>query len=242
MILSRLSKAVREQNWFAVVLEFVIVIAGVVIGFQVTAWNAARVDQARETAYIERLRDDFVDIENTTRGGIESYTEMFEAADRIMAFIESGEAEPADDATFRSDLSSILLGTIPPPRSTTFREMESAGQLSLISDPELRETLIEIDALLARYDRVFDFVFTQQDRYGEYLNRYLVYQDTLGESGVPDIPSVSRYDLAAMRADPQFLPAMSTLRRGHGFNVFWLHSVHEQVSSLRADLDERVAE
>ena len=242
MILARLTRAIRAQNWFAVALEFVIVIAGVVIGFQVTAWNAARVNQAREAAYIERLRDDFVDIETTTRGGIDSYTEMFEAADRIMVFIESGEAEPADDAAFRSDLSSILLGTIPPPRSTTFREMESAGQLSLISDPELREMLIEIDALLARYDRVFAFVFTQQDRYGEYLNRYLVYQDTLGESGVPDVPGVSRYDLAAMRADPQFLPAMSTLRRGHGFNVFWLHSVQAEVATLRAALDERIAE
>ena len=35
MILARLSRAIRQQNWFAVVLEFVIVIviAGVVIGF-----------------------------------------------------------------------------------------------------------------------------------------------------------------------------------------------------------------
>ena len=33
MILSRLMKAVREQNWFAVTLEFLIVILGVVIGF-----------------------------------------------------------------------------------------------------------------------------------------------------------------------------------------------------------------
>jgi len=239
MILARISRAIREQNWFAVALEFVIVIAGVVVGFQVTAWNAARVDHEREAQYIERLRDDFVDIENTTRGGIESYTDMFEAADRVMAFVTSGAAEPAEDAAFRNDLSSIMLGTIPPPRSTTFREMESAGQLSLISDPELREALIEIDALLARYDRVFAFLFTQQDRYGEYLNRYLVYQDTLGETGVPD---VSRYDLAAMRADPQFLPAMSVLRRGHGFNVYWLHSVHAEVATLRAELDEWVAE
>jgi len=37
MILARITKAIREQNWFAVVLEFVIVIAGVAIGFQVTA-------------------------------------------------------------------------------------------------------------------------------------------------------------------------------------------------------------
>ena len=50
MILARLSRAVREQNWFAVVLEFVIVIAGVVIGFQVTAWNAERAERARRDA------------------------------------------------------------------------------------------------------------------------------------------------------------------------------------------------
>jgi hypothetical protein len=35
-ILGRLSQALREQNWFAVVLEVCIVIVGVVVGFQVT--------------------------------------------------------------------------------------------------------------------------------------------------------------------------------------------------------------
>ena len=35
-ILGRLTQAVREQNWFAVALELVIVVFGVVIGFQVT--------------------------------------------------------------------------------------------------------------------------------------------------------------------------------------------------------------
>ncbi|WP_420434200.1 hypothetical protein [Hyphobacterium sp.] len=54
MILQRLSRAIREQNWFAVALEFVIVIAGVVIGFQVTAWNAQRAD--REALRLAFLR------------------------------------------------------------------------------------------------------------------------------------------------------------------------------------------
>ena len=39
MILPNLTRAIREQNYYAVVLEFLIVIAGVVIGFQITAWN-----------------------------------------------------------------------------------------------------------------------------------------------------------------------------------------------------------
>ncbi len=42
MILSRLTHALREQNWLAVGIEFIIVEAGVVIGFQISAWNEAR--------------------------------------------------------------------------------------------------------------------------------------------------------------------------------------------------------
>ncbi len=42
MILQNISKAIREQNYYAVVLEFVIVIAGVVIGFQINACNPGR--------------------------------------------------------------------------------------------------------------------------------------------------------------------------------------------------------
>ena len=42
MILARITRALKEQNWFAVTLEFLIVLAGVVIGFQVSAWNERR--------------------------------------------------------------------------------------------------------------------------------------------------------------------------------------------------------
>ncbi|MEE2525932.1 hypothetical protein V0U79_06105 [Hyphobacterium sp. HN65] len=58
MILARISKAVREQNWFAVALEFIIVIAGVVIGFQVTAWNADRTQEARVNQVLVRLESE----------------------------------------------------------------------------------------------------------------------------------------------------------------------------------------
>ncbi len=42
MILRRLSKHVKDQNWFAVALDFVIVV-GVLIGLQVNSWNVWRV-------------------------------------------------------------------------------------------------------------------------------------------------------------------------------------------------------
>ena len=39
MILSSVVKHVREQNWFAVGVDFLIVVVGVFIGIQVSNWN-----------------------------------------------------------------------------------------------------------------------------------------------------------------------------------------------------------
>lgn len=50
-ILGRLGHGVREQNGFAVGLELVIVVVGVVIGFEVTAWGQTRADSAKAQVY-----------------------------------------------------------------------------------------------------------------------------------------------------------------------------------------------
>ena len=57
--LGRLADAVREQNWFAIALEIVIVVLGVVIGFQVTAWGAERATRAQERELLRGLRSEF---------------------------------------------------------------------------------------------------------------------------------------------------------------------------------------
>ena len=41
MILRRITKHVKDQNWFAVALDFFIVIAGILIAFQITKMLAA---------------------------------------------------------------------------------------------------------------------------------------------------------------------------------------------------------
>jgi len=73
MILARITRAIREQNWFAVCLEFVIVIAGVVIGFQVTGWAGERDQRAIERRHLVEISDD-LDIE------IAAYDELIDSA------------------------------------------------------------------------------------------------------------------------------------------------------------------
>ena len=55
MRLRRVTEHVKAQNWFAVWLDFVIVVVGVFIGIQVANWNAARVDRIEYEAALRRL-------------------------------------------------------------------------------------------------------------------------------------------------------------------------------------------
>jgi hypothetical protein len=44
MILRKLSDAIRQQNWFTVILEISIVVVGIFIGLQVDEWNQNRLE------------------------------------------------------------------------------------------------------------------------------------------------------------------------------------------------------
>ncbi len=55
MILRRMANGIRQQDWFTVVLEVLIVVVGIFIGLQVDDWNEARKEQALARDYLARL-------------------------------------------------------------------------------------------------------------------------------------------------------------------------------------------
>lgn len=55
MILRRLTQSLKDQNWTAIVIEFVLLVCGVFLGIQVSNWNAARVDRMEYQAALGRL-------------------------------------------------------------------------------------------------------------------------------------------------------------------------------------------
>ena len=58
MLLHRVIEHVREQNWTAIGIDFVIVVIGVFVGIQVANWNASLADERRGRAYAARLAAD----------------------------------------------------------------------------------------------------------------------------------------------------------------------------------------
>lgn len=58
MLLRRVTKHVTDQNWFAVFIDFLIVVVGVFIGIQVANWNETRQQQSLTEHYLQRITDD----------------------------------------------------------------------------------------------------------------------------------------------------------------------------------------
>lgn len=55
MILRRLSQSLKDQNWTAIWIEFILLVTGVFLGIQVSNWNEARADRAAYEAALGRL-------------------------------------------------------------------------------------------------------------------------------------------------------------------------------------------
>lgn len=148
MILQNISKAVREQNWFAVVLEFVIVIAGVVIGFQVNAWNEDRQERAREAEYLSQL-----DIELTAvieeigsvQRALEAY---FDWVTRFLDGVEAGDRDLAQQGSWGLNaITDVEMINLEP---AALRELISSGELTIIQNRSLRAGLASVPQLQAR--------------------------------------------------------------------------------------------
>ena len=141
MILTRLTRAIREQNWFAVVLEFVIVIAGVVIGFQVTAWNSDRESAARAEILTSRLIADLRGEQWRVDGVRIYYSQVADNAQRAIDALE-GRRDVDDETLVIEAFRATQIFSFPVIRAT-YEEMVATGTIDLISDEALMTAAVE---------------------------------------------------------------------------------------------------
>lgn len=138
MILASLTRALRTQNWLAVFIEFVIVIAGVVIGFQITAWNEARAFRAQERGYLAELRNEIAFNTEQTDYRIAYSGLVLEGAELTLAFLGSDEGcEPRCVEVLISAFHASQVWATPY-ATQIHDEMQRLG---LPTDPDIRSVL-----------------------------------------------------------------------------------------------------
>ena len=140
-ILGRLSQAVREQNWFAVGLEVVIVVVGVVIGFQITAWGQARSDRANEQTYLHLLAQDLRATEQEIAVA-DAWLVPRETASGALLRSFHDPTRPHPDSLREQIFNSVGYYTFNPVTGTA-EALVATGNLSLIREDSLRSAITQ---------------------------------------------------------------------------------------------------
>ena len=91
MILRRLARNLKEQNWTAIGIEFVLLVLGVFLGIQVANWNESRADRARERMLLGELRAEIAATIQVAERRQAGFTQITRSGERALAFLESGE-------------------------------------------------------------------------------------------------------------------------------------------------------
>ena len=141
MILSRIIHHLKTQNWTAVGLEFLIVILGVVIGFQVTEWNAQRQALARAELLTTRLIEDMRDEQWRVEGNAIYYGQVSDNAQRAIDALE-GRRSVDDETLVIEAFRATQIFSFPVIR-TTYEELVATGTINLIADQALMAAAVE---------------------------------------------------------------------------------------------------
>lgn len=170
MIPRRIGEHVKAHNWFAVSVDFLIVVVGVFVGLQVNNWNEARRDRALEARYLAGVamdvKSDIAEIDEIARvAGV-----RFSALSLLLAQA-TGEALPdgflsargviavepsppfSEQQSGSADVAIFILTTLEGNR-LTYETMINTGGVGLIRDGAL---LRDIQRYYATAQNIRDF-------------------------------------------------------------------------------------
>lgn len=156
MLLRRVAKHVKDQNWTAVGIDFFIVVFGVFIGLQVANWNDARTLNSQSEDFTESLKSDLRD-ETWNYHHLIAYFDDVRANGKRALKALIGESQMSDEAlvinAYRATQTLVNVRT-----RSTFDELSSTGNIALIRDEAL------LDAAIWIYnDATFEDITTERD-------------------------------------------------------------------------------
>lgn len=144
MRLRRITKHIRDQNWFAVALDFLIVVVGVFIGLQVANWNAARLTADKAQNFEARLLSELSDEAWIYHYFVSYQEDVLRGAELAQKALERETELTREQLLINAYRASQYTWWIQ--RRGTFDEMIATGGLGLIKDDKLRQTAIAVYA------------------------------------------------------------------------------------------------
>jgi hypothetical protein len=237
MLLRSVTTHIKQQNWFAVGLDFLIVVAGVFVGLQVQNWASERGRQELEASYSLRLHDQVMSLQDT-RAPLIRLRENWRAELVSIAPLLFGEEERAITLQECEAIGYSYIMSNPTDDVASLIELQQSGRLSMFRNKKVSEALNTFLLTRARVrDSQAGIKATNISLFSSYP--HLVKVTKSSEHHTDKIVTAQfQCDLAGMRADQAFLNDFQLTQSNYSFHVFDNARVSQSLAGLHDALDE----
>ena len=198
MLLRRFIENVKTQNWAAVALDFIVVVVGVFIAFQVEQWYADRSLREVELSHLTSLQEDFRQTKEKLILMHGRYMTGSDAAIRLLEISRNKNSDVSHDEFYDLLGAALHQGRFEVIRRT-WDVLTVGGEIGVIRNDALKA---QIAAFFAEIDVVFQ-------QYGDFVGMFDLHDAYFIESF--DFVDYARYyhpgELSSVDAnDPPILP------------------------------------
>jgi len=242
MLLRRVIEHVKTQNWFAVLLDFLIVVAGVFMGIQVNNWNEARVLRAEEAFFLQRLIEDF----RTSIEASEQEASVTERQSRqatiVLSSLDACQVEVADRADFAQGIYTLgKFDSIQYVR-TAFDELKSTGKVGVISNVELRNGISELEREIQVQLSATETVRMWLAPHIHYIEQRVRFDVTGPRSGNSALEWRNlNFDLNDVCQDNRFKNSVAAIRNHTNVWLSWSRGLIGDMNALKGSLEAEFA-
>jgi len=156
LIVQRISQAIREQNWVAVALEFLIVVSGVVIGFQITAWNQLQAERKQGETNLALIVQEIRNHQDGARASMRAAKSILKNVRTVRLGAENPEYARANPQEFMQAVYKSQFPSFSPFAHVVYEGLESSGGIALINRPEDVALIRDHYRALGRLNEIYE--------------------------------------------------------------------------------------
>jgi len=153
MILRSVMKHVRDQNWLAVVLDFLIVVVGVFIGIQVANWNQAQLETDRFHDQLINLHAEFTENLERMNGYGDRLDSKLNDIVTLRRIVAGESLNVSNDELDRMLMNAFAVPIVAVDR-TSFDELMQSDALRRLKDITMREPMVRWGEAYANLQRL----------------------------------------------------------------------------------------
>lgn len=153
-----MNSRIKSIPWRRAILEVATIVFSILFALMLNEWRQGVSDRSMQSEYLARLSSDLQENVKTAQNYQDRHRNQVARARTVFDFVVNAERSDMSNLQLVQELYWASPSPTPTWASDTYRELNSTGRLALISDPELRKSIMEYFRFLESNDWAYQFL------------------------------------------------------------------------------------